>query len=250
MKSGMIIPSPEYWEYMSPPPGATKVEQAKFYIVRSTPRCGAAEHTGRVLKFIDECADEINGPLIKEPRIYGESGMSSPISVAMKMIARCSTLRSPEGQVGATYLVVTLESYLRKISGLLNDWDGTWIPPDGYEHAFAILPERYKRKLKKPSTRKTSSEKRPETCNEVAIAYELAIRNSKDPRSEHLLDLDGRIAAETGATGPYNIGQRISFLRHRAAHGNSIGVESDGIFYGLLMIVLVMADPLWSAASV
>jgi hypothetical protein len=240
MKSGMIIPSPEYWEYMSPPPGATKVEQAKFYIVRCTPRCGAFGGTGQVFQFIDQCANEINGPLIKEPIIPGESGMSSPIAVAMKMIARNHTLRSPEGQVAATYLVVTLESYLRRISGLLNDWDGKWIPPDGWERAVAILPERYKRKLNN----------RPERCNDVAITYELAIRNSKDPRAEHLLDLDRRIAADTGDINPYNIGRRISLLRHRAAHGNSIGVESDGIFYSLLLIVLVMTDPSWSAASV
>ena len=84
----------------------------------------------------------------------------------------------------------------------------------------------------------------------MAITYELAIQNSKDPRAEHLLDLDRRIAAETGNTNPYNIGRRISLLRHRAAPGNSIGVESDGIFYSFLVIVLVMSDPSWSTASV
>lgn len=128
---------------------------------------------------------------------------------------------------------------MRRISGLLDDWDGKWIPPGGCERALAILPERYKRKLKN----------RPERCNDVAITYELAIQNSKDPRAEHLQGLDRRIA-ETGDTNPYNIGRRISLLWHRAAHGNSIGVESDGIFYSLLMIVLVMTDPSWSAASV
>jgi len=70
----------------------------------------------------------------------------------------------------------------------------------------------------------------PERCSDVAITYELAIRNSKDFRAEHLLDLDRRIAAETNSPISYNIGRRIAFFRHRAAHGNSIAVESDGNF--------------------
>jgi hypothetical protein len=154
----------------------------------------------------------------------------------MKMIARYPAPGSPERQIAATYLLVMFEGHLRQISGLL-DWEGKWIPPDGYQRALAILPDNARLR------------NRPERCSDIAITDELAIRNSKDPRAGRLLDLDRRIADEIGDP-TYNIGQRIAFLRHQAAHGNTIAVESDGIFYSLLMIVLIMSDPSWPADSV
>jgi len=59
----------------------------------------------------------------------------------------------------------------------------------------------------------------------------------------HLRELDAKIAAETKDPSTFNIGRRIAYLRHRAAHGHSIGVESDGLFYSLLMIVLILSGP-------
>src|SRR5215468_2005813 len=102
------------------------VERAKFYIARCTPWCGAFRGTSLVHRFIDECANEINGPLLVDPIFPGDSKMRSPIAIAMKMIAPYHMLRSPEAQVGATFLVVTLENCFRQISGLL-DWEGKWM---------------------------------------------------------------------------------------------------------------------------
>jgi hypothetical protein len=132
--------------------------------------------------------------------------------------------------------VVLLESFLREISGLLS-WDGSWKSPNdrliaGQRSAtLSETPGRAKKRL-----------------SDVETTYELAVsrENQSDPRAEHLRDLEAKIASETESAPHQNLGQRIAQFRHRAAHGNPIGVDSEGRFYSLLVIMLTFGDPNWS----
>jgi hypothetical protein len=178
---------------------------------------------------------KIEGPARPPDPISGRPIRNSAEALAIEL-ACMGSLRDPESIVGSTYLVVLLESFLREISGLLN-WDGTWKSPN----------DRMIAAQRSPALAKNGG-KAKERLSDVEIAYELAASedNQSDTRAEHLRDLEAKIASETGGAISQNLGQRIAQLRHRVAHGNPIGADSECRFYSLLVIMLTFGDPNWS----
>jgi hypothetical protein len=236
MNNNLIMGSKEWFDHFTAPNSLNVVEKAKFYIAKSTPYIGAFMGTGAVQRFVHDCAVIIEGPAKAPDPISGKPIRNSAEAVAIELACFPHSLRDPECIVGATYLVVLLESFFREISGLLN-WDGFWKSPNDRliagqrSAALAANPNRARNRL-----------------SDVEITYEIAASkgNQSDPRAEHLRDLEARIASETGGAVTQNLGQRIAQLRHRVAHGNPIGVESDAYFYSLLVIMLTFGDPNWS----
>ena len=217
----------DWYEKYNAPAGLSLLDQAKFYIVRSAFRKGSFQGTFAPMQLIRHCADVIRDTRgAPNPSRCNEN----PVALALSMIANApSPMDSAAAEIAATYLSVSFESRLRAISGVLR-FNGEW-EPGAKERIMKKFPddERFNKKW----------------INKVSVAYDLAIRNDKDPRAEHLRDLDKRIAAEVQSEPYCNLGQRIEDLRDPTAHGNTWGTGSEAYFYGLLMIVLTLSDPAW-----
>jgi len=239
MNKNLIMGSKECDDHFTAPDGLNEVEKAKFYIARCTPYIGAFMGSGAVMRFIRDCAVIVEGPVKAPDHMAGKPLRNSAEALAIEL-ACVGGLRDPESIVGSTYLVVLLESFLRDISGLL-DWEGVWKSPDDRIIAAQRSPTFAAALAKNPGRAK-------KRLSDVEITYELAASkdNQSDPRAEHLRDLEAKIANETGGAVTQNLGERIAQLRHRVAHGNPIGADSESRFYSLLVIMLTFGDPNWS----
>jgi hypothetical protein len=218
----------DWCEKYNAPAGLSLIEQAKFYIVRSVPRIGSFQGTGEPIQLMRKCAD-----LIRNIKGAPKSSRTEeePVAIALSMIADAPfpASLSASAEIAAVYLAVSFENRLRTISGVLK-FDGEW-EPGAQDRITKMFPndKRFKR----------------DRISSVAAAYDLAILNGKDPRAEHLRDLDKRIAAELPSESDRNLGQRLEYQRHDTAHGITWGTGSEAYFYGLLMIVLTLSDPGW-----
>jgi hypothetical protein len=219
----------DWREKYNAPAGLSLIDQAKFYIVRSVPHIGSFRGTGAPIQLIRDCADLIRST---EGAPKPSRTDENPVAFALSMIGNADppVALSAAGEIAATYLAVSFESRLRTISGVLK-FDGTW---------KAGAKERIMRMC--PNDRRFDRDR----ISSVAVAYDLAILNTNDPRAEHLRDLDRKITEELQSDTFFrNLGHRIEYLRHDTAHGNTWGTGSEAYFYGLLMIVLTLSDPDW-----
>ncbi len=236
MSTKLTISSEEWLRHHTAPEGLSEIEKAKFYIARCTPHIGSFAGTDAVVRFIHDCAMIIEGPPLPPDPFWGRPMRKSSVAFAMQLAGQPFQLQSPETEVGATFLVVLIESFLREISGLLN-WDGTWKSPND-----RVLAGQRSSTLSKDPGRARYR------LSDVEITYELAVatQNQSDPRADHLRDLEAKIKSEAPQPPNQNLGQRIAQLRHRVAHGTPVGADSEGRFYCLLVIILIFGAPNWT----
>jgi len=204
----------------------TDIEKAKLWIVEFCPSVGSYSGTFEPYPFLSNYADVIE----KTPNsdLFFDR-QKEHIAHAMRMIAG-SRFTDPPAAVASVYLATRMEFFFRILSGVLK-FDGTW-----KEEEIRVL---YKQKfLALPDLRRQ--------VNDVAIAFKIAIADPANERTSHLRDLEQRIAAKIKGRYPnvpyLDIGDRIALLRHPGAHGEWGDLSSDAVFYGLLTVVIFLAQ--------
>jgi hypothetical protein len=204
----------------------TRIEEACDYIVRFCPRIGAFYGSLEAHAFLLEIAPEIASA---QPSEAFPDRHKEHIAYAVEMAASKFSF-SPPAAIASLYLATQLEFFFRILSGKLNG-DGTWKSCDARRMAQAALEGR--------------SLPRDRVSN-VALAYRVMKTNRSLRITQACQGIDDALFPKpmvaAGNVELRDIGDRIAYCRHRAAHGHWGDISSEAVFYGLMTAIVFCAQ--------
>jgi hypothetical protein len=141
--------------------------------------------------------------------------------------------------LGSVYLLHQLEFFFRILSGVIS-WDGLFISDEARFRTAEKLDPNMASRLKKW---KLSSR-----VNSPDVAYAAMVAMSDEPCVKVFRQLDDELPKVTVANNETisNIGERITYFRHPVSHGALGDPSSEGIFYALMMTIILYGSRLFA----
>lgn len=191
-----------------------KRNHAADFIYKCCPGAGSFKGTTEAHNLLLEFSKFLLSP---NEKVYG-GRRREHIAFAIELVARSAPAR-PEGAVATPYLIAQIEYSLRKMCEYV----------DGKGLLIKELPESLKKKGDKIGNRIY-----------LKRLYEIFREKKGDLISQTLNDLDNKISSYTvvGGDNITSLGDRLSWFRNNALHGYDADIGVEGVFVGLLLLIL------------
>jgi hypothetical protein len=198
-----------------------QTQAAVGYITQFCPTIGAFNGTSAANDYLSDVADEMDAsaPTRLFPARYKEH-----VACALRLVASYGFL-APPAAIASVYLATRFEFWFRVLSGRLAP-DGTWLNPNAKSTAIAAISDK---RLNRPKV------------SDLALAYKLMQLDQSRAAVRVFRKLDSALFSAPMTAGGKSIsdlGERISYIRNHAGHGEWGDVSSESIFYGLLTAII------------
>jgi hypothetical protein len=197
-------------------------QQAISYIMSCCGSVGVFRGSTDVHRFLKQVASQMaaSSPSAVFPGRYIEH-----VACAVDMVASNHFTSSPAA-IASLYLATRFEFYFRILSGKLED-DGRWKSKQAQGAACAAISDP---RLKKKQ------------ISSLALAYKIMKLDHSRQIVPHCAYLDNSLYPKpitvVGGKIVADIGDRIEFGRHAAAHGQWGDISAEALFYGLMTAVV------------